>query len=137
MRSDPNHAPHDPCVAKDRSALRESATAYPRGQASARGSSRSRKGTGTERGARKKAVTQFSSCPVNRNALEWYRWTILLLSVATRGNGALVAPGSVRAAGDLRKWLTCYRLRTVYALWQVWPDWELEIARIGRSLWFT
>jgi hypothetical protein len=99
--------------------------------------SRSRKGIGTERGARKKAVTQFSSCPVNRNALKWYRWTILLLSVATRGNGALVAPGSVRAAGDLRKWLTCYRLRTIYALWQVRPDWELEIGRIGRSLWFT
>jgi hypothetical protein len=49
----------------------------------------------------------------------------------------LVAPGSVRAAGDLRKWLTCYRLRTIYALWQVRPDWELEIGRIGRSLWFT
>jgi len=28
-------------------------------------------------------------------------------------------------------------LRTIYALWQVRPDWELEIGRIGRSLWFT
>jgi hypothetical protein len=60
-----------------------------------------------------------------------------LLAAAARGNGALVAPGNVRAAGDLRKWLTCYGLRTICALWQVGPDWELEIARIGRILWFT
>jgi uncharacterized membrane protein HdeD (DUF308 family) len=55
----------------------------------------------------------------------------LLLSAATRGNGALVAPGSERAAGDLRKWLTCCRLRTIYALW------ELEFAGMGRILWFA
>jgi len=57
--------------------------------------------------------------------------------VATGGSGALVAPGSVRAARDLRKWLTCYRLRTIYARWQVWPDWELEIAPMGGIPWFT
>jgi hypothetical protein len=61
----------------------------------------------------------------------------LLLAAPYVVTGSWLRRGSVRAAGDLRKWLTCYRLRPSYALWQVWPDWELEIARMGRILWFT